>query len=186
MKRFLIMVSVVVGLATMPARAQTNVLTDTNTVSGTLWTALTTGSNYFAAVDGMYSVNNGQWGGGLALGYKVSDWFAPILRLDYFGSRFYMTSGNIELQVPQKLLGKIPVTPFITAGVGTPFSGANDLNGTPVGIAGVGAVIKFGWLGQNWFCQHAFIAGDYETWTGLADIGFKQQVRGAVGVKFGF
>lgn len=141
--------------------------TSTNSPPPTLWDFVTTGSNYFAVVDGMYSTGDHKVGGGLALGYKATDFFAPVIRLDYFNSQFWMPSLNAQLSVPRQLMGKVPIIPIAIAGAAIPVSGAGANNGTAVGILGAGAALPLDFLGSGKFWTHTDIVFDYEHWSGV-------------------
>lgn len=139
----------------------------TNSPSSTLWDFLTTGSNYWATPFATYGVNSRDFGGGIALGYRVSDIVNPVVRVDYFASKFYLVSVNAEVQVPRSLMGKIPIVPFVIGGVGTGLSGLGSDNGTAIGIVGSGAYSALDYVGKGWFWQHTAVIADYERWVGL-------------------
>lgn len=160
------------------AQAQTNVQTQT------IWDLLTTGSNYWAAPFFTVSTGDHEVGGGLAIGYLATEAINPMIRFDYFAGAAWMVSGNIQLQPPRRLMGKVPVIPFAIAGVGTPFSGGGELNGRAIGIVGIGAAIKLDFLSStSTFLRHLDIAFDYEHWSGMPELQ-QNQVRGAVVFKF--
>lgn len=144
---------------------------------------LTTGSNYFAVPFVTYSVNDHSVGGGIALGYHLSDIIAPVLRLDYFDSRFYSVSLTANLQPPRALLGKIPIVPFALAGGAMPFSGAGDDNGTFVTVVGIGAYVPLDVVGKSWFWRQSSIIADYEKWFGMPD-NQTDQVRVGFSLRF--
>jgi hypothetical protein len=165
------------------ARAQdTNAPVVTGAAS-TLWDFVTTGSNYWAAPYGTFGVSSHTMGGGIAVGYKVSEIINPVVRLDYFDGQFWMPSLTAQLQAPRALMGKIPVIPFGVAGIATPIAGAGTGNGSLVTVLGAGAAVKLDFLGSSSLLQHTDIVVDYEKWLGLPQ---KQQNQIRFGVLFKF
>lgn len=128
---------------------------------------LTTGSNYFAVPFLTYSLHDRSIGGGIALGYHLSEIVAPVLRVDYFDSRFYSVSLTANLQPPRALLGKIPIVPFALAGGAMPFAGGGDDNGTFVTVIGAGAYVPLSIVGKSWWLKNSSIIADYEKWFGM-------------------
>lgn len=141
--------------------------TDTNNPVRTFWDFATTGSNYWVVPFSTYSISSHEFGGGVALGYHVSDVINPVFRLDYFASKTYTASMNVQLQVPRQFMGKIPFVPLAYGGVGTPFNGSGVNNGQPIEIVGVGAWIDMSNLGNGWFFQKVRPVASYEHWFGL-------------------
>src|SRR5690348_15720146 len=127
------------SLIALTSLAQTNAPPS----GGTLWDFVTTGSNYWVAPFGTYAPDAKTAGGGVALGYRVSEVVNPILRLDYFNGALWVPSLTAQIQPPRTLLGKIPIVPFGIAGAATPISGAGVGNGTFVTVLGAGAAFKF-------------------------------------------
>lgn len=172
----------IIGLAFILSASQAQ--TVTNGPSSTLWDFLTTGSNYWAVPFGTYSMNSHEFGGGVAVGYRVSDIVNPVVRLDYFSKRLYMVSLNAEIQVPRKLMGKIPLTPFAVGGVATGLSGLGQDNGTAIGIVGGGFYVDFKWTGStSWLANHTALVVDYERWVGLPS-NQADQFRIGAGISF--
>lgn len=179
--KFAALLGVIIGLSVccLSSEAQTNTPS-----SSTIWDLLTTGSNYWAAPFATCSTGDHSTGGGLAVGYLATEAINPVLRFDYFAGQAWMVSGNIQLQPPRRLMGKIPVMPFAIAGVGTPFAGAGDMNGRAIGILGAGAAIKLdGLVSTNSFLRRLDIVGDYEHWSGMVD---KQANQVRFGILFKF
>lgn len=181
MKRTIIALIGLLALLALPVAAQTNAPPPTAPTQENLLDFLTTGSNYWAAAGGAYSVDSKEWGATVALGYIVpgTEVISPMLRLDELGGDFYLISGQLRLQPPRQLMGKIPLIPFAMAGVGTPLGGAGPENGTAIGIVGAGAALKLDVLGDAWLWKHLDIVGDYEYWSGLNTARANQ-------VRFGF
>lgn len=157
--------------------------TNTNTAPGNLWDFVTTGTNYFAVPFTTYSVNDHSFGGGIALGYRITEIVAPVIRLDYFNSKLYNVSLTANLQPPRSLFGKFPVTPFVIAGAATPISGGGEDNGTFVSVVGGGLIAHFDTLGSSWLAKHAWLAADYEKWIGLPQRQ-EDQIRFGFGLSF--
>ena len=135
------------------AKAQTN----------NLWDLITTGTNYFGGAYGTVNYKLNTVGGGAFVGYRATDFIAPIARIDYWGGRLYTMSLNVELQPPRSLMGKIPVVPFALAGVETPLQGDASTDA----MVGAGAAIKLDFLGSGWLPTHLDIVADYEMHFGL-------------------
>lgn len=149
----------------------------------TLWDFATTGSNYWAAPYGTFGVSSHTAGGGIAVGYHISDVVNPVLRLDYFDGSFWMPSLTAQLQPPRQLMGKIPVIPFGIAGMATPIAGAGTGNGSLVTILGAGAALKLDAFGSASWLKHTDLVVDYEKWLGLPQKE-QNQVRFGVLIKF--
>jgi len=120
---------------------------------------LSHGSNWMAVAYGTANDKFDKFGGGVALGYRASDFLVPTLRLDYYDGRVWMPSASIQLQAPMTLFGKITVIPFAISGIATPIAGKGSDNGTAVGIFGAGLAARVG--------AHWDIIGDAEKWTGF-------------------
>jgi hypothetical protein len=159
--------------------ALTEAQAQTNTVPPNLWDYLTTGSNYFGGGFGTYSTGDHSTGGGLFVGYRATDFLAPVVRLDYWNHTIYTMSLNIELQPPRTIMGKIPVVPFALAGVETPLQG----NASTDACVGAGAAVKLDFLGSSWLPTHLDIVADYEQHFGLPDAQ-KHQIRLGLLLKF--
>ena len=117
-----------------------------------------TGSNWMTAVYGIASSDGDMFGGGIALAYKLSDFAAPVLRLDYYDGRVWMPSGSLQLQAPIIFGGKVKFTPFVFGGIATPLGGT-DQDGDVVGIFGLGAALSL--------TKKVSLVGDVEKWTGF-------------------
>lgn len=180
------------GMA-MPVEAQTSgPPPDTNSLSSgsligavpsNLWDYVTTGTNYWVAPFTTIAVDSKSFGGGIAVGYKVSELVNPVLRLDYFNGSVYMPSLTAQLQAPRSILGKIPVTPFGIAGMGTPIAGAGLQNGTAVTILGAGLALRGDSFVKTGLLSHMDLVADYEKWMGLPQK-LQNQIRIGVLVKF--
>ncbi|HSM84600.1 MAG TPA: hypothetical protein VLT16_00555 [Candidatus Limnocylindrales bacterium] len=119
---------------------------------------LTTGSNWMVAPYGIVTTDS-KFGGGIAFGYKLSDFVVPTMRLDYLEGQLWMPSASLQLQAPLTIMGKITAIPFTFAGIATPISGAGNNNGSAVGIFGAGAAIRLS--------SKVDVVGDYEKWSGF-------------------
>lgn len=164
------------------AFAQTNTPPSTNApiISGPAADAIsfitTEGvTNWMIAPFGIYSTTSKEWGGGLGIGYKLSDFVVPVMRIDYLASQLWMPSMNLQLQVPVKIMGKVTVIPFTFAGVATTISGGGNDNGSAVGMLGVGGAIRI--------ADHWDLVADYELWQG-GPFSSDNQIRFGVLFKF--
>lgn len=126
---------------------------------------LSQGSNWITVAYGTMNDKATKFGGGVAIGYKVSDFVAPTLRLDYYDGRVFMPSASLQLQVPFKLLGKLTVIPFAISGIATPLTGKGGSDGSAVGIFGAGVAVEF--------TQKFGAIGDAEKWTGFEGYQFR-------------
>ena len=147
---------------------------DTNTVpapipveappQATSWLSfLSSGSNFMVAPYGIFSTGPRSVGGGVAVAYKISDYIAPAMRIDYLNSSFYQGSLSAQVQYPIHFGSNITVVPFGLAGAATPFGGAGDNNLTPQGIAGVGAALRLDFLGG--VGKRLDLIADWEKWS---------------------
>ncbi len=132
-------------------------------------------SNWFAVPFATYDCTAHGFGGGVAIGYKLSDFVAPVLRFDYINSGIYSAQADMQLQVPVRILGKIEVVPFTFAGIAAPVSGAGDENWSVVGVVGVGTAVR---LHRHWD-----LVADWEHWTG-GPFDSNNQIRFGVLYKF--
>jgi hypothetical protein len=146
-------------------RAQSN---DLNTV----WSFLSdASSNLFVVPYGTVwqSDHGNKFGGGVALGYHLSDYVVPTLRIDALDGVITMPSGSAQVQYSIQL-GNFTLKPFAIGGIGTPIMGKGTQNGSAIGIMGAGAAVAY---------KDVFeLATDYEKWTGYSG----NQIR--VGVVF--
>lgn len=125
------------------------------------------GSNWITAVYGIASTDHSTYGGGIGLGYRLSDFVVPFLRVDALQRadtkdlEIWMPSGSLQLQVPFHLFGNTNfwVTPFAFGGIATPVSGRGVDNGSLVGIFGAGAAVRYK--------EHFGLIADYEKWSGF-------------------
>lgn len=161
-KQILTTIGVSALLAT--ANAQTNT---TNTVTTGLGEPadkiiqfLSVGSNWMVAPYGIIghdAEGNSTAGGGIGAFYKLNEYAATGLRLDYLDGSLWMPSANFQLQLPLKLAGKIEVIPFAITGIASPLSGKGADNGSAVGIFGAGLAARIS--------KHWDIVYDIEKWT---------------------
>jgi hypothetical protein len=167
-KLFIVQLIIIALLGALPLRGQTN----TNTLPQPyeqVFEFLSQGSNWIIAPYGTFTTDH-HYGGGLALGYHLNDFMVPFLRLDYLdypGQELWMPSGSLQLQAPINLSTNVSIIPFVVGGIATPIQsgGAGVSAGTPVGIFGGGADIKFS--------QHFGVLADWETWSSFP----AQQIR---------
>jgi hypothetical protein len=175
MNKILTLSAIILALA-LPATAQTN---DTSTnatalIGGpatTLLNFLGTGSNWFAAPYGIVGTDS-KFGGGVAVGYKISEFVVPVMRLDYYDSTVWMPSASLQLQAPLTIMGKFTLIPFAFAGLATPIAGKGADNGSAVGIFGAGAAVRIS--------SRFDIVADVEKWSGFKG----EQIRAGVLWKF--
>lgn len=124
------------------------------------WDFVTTAgvSNWVVGTYGIYSETSKTWGGGVGVGYKLSDFVVPIFRMDMIGPDVYLPSGNLQLQVPVTLFGKLTAVPFGFGGVATTVAGGGNENGAVVGILGIGMAVRI--------TKNIDLLGDWEIWEG--------------------
>lgn len=158
-------VVLVMGMAFCKCHAQTNTLSsDTNGLPqpiGQVFSFLAQGSNWIVAPYGTFTTDR-HYGGGLALGYHLSDFVIPFMRLDYLdypGREIWLPSGSVQLQAPINFSPSVSLIPFVVGGVATSVSGRGQDNGSVVGIFGGGADLKLS--------KHFGILADYEIWSGF-------------------
>lgn len=169
----LLLVSVL-ALATFTASAQT----DTNApvsnpiIDSPVFGFLSHGSNFMVAPYGIVNTTDGKYGGGVALAYKINDFVAPMMRVDYYDGTVWMPSASLQLQASITLFGKFTVVPFAFSGIGTPIAGKGKDNGTAVGIFGAGLAARVS--------THFDLVADVEKWSGFNG----QQIRFGVLYKF--
>lgn len=140
----------------------TNVLTQPELTVLSMITANST--NFFAGPFLTYwsggNLLKDKIGGGVVLGYKVSDFFASIARMDYIGNNLYMPSFSAQLSFSVPLFGgKYKAIPFTFGGIAVPLGGAGSENNTAVGIVGTGLAVPINAKND--------IAGDVEIWSGF-------------------
>lgn len=165
------------------AQQQQDTNAPVSVIGSNLFDYLTTGSNYWVAPYATAATSGGSFGGGIAVGYKISELVNPVLRLDYFNGSAYMPSLTAQLQAPRAIMGKIPVTPFGIAGMGTPIAGAARDNGAMVTILGAGLALRGDSLVKTGFLSHCDLVADYEKWLGLPQK-LQNQIRFGVLIKF--
>ena len=142
--------------------AETNLSTSVTGTWNTVVDFLANGSNWLLVPFGIYSDQKpkAQFGGGVALAYKVSDYIAPTLRVDYLAGDLWMPSGTVQLQVPIHLSPTLTLYPFAFAGVGTSLSGGGNKNGEANAIAGMGAALALS--------KKFDLIFDYEKWSAFS------------------
>jgi hypothetical protein len=97
-----------------------------------------------------------KFGGGLFVAYNFSQYAGAGIGLDWLGS-FSLVSGDVTLKAPFHITSVFPelgtwipylenveITPFVLAGVATPYSGDGKFNGSPVIVSDVGGYLEFG------------------------------------------
>lgn len=112
-------------------------------------------------------------GGGLFIGYNISQNFAAGLALDWLG-HLSLVSAQVNIQAPFHLVtlatflkpypwaNNVSITPFVMAGAATPYQGNGQFNGTPFVTSDIGGYILFGHLWGGQFDA----GGAYGKWTG--------------------
>lgn len=136
-----------------------------------LFNFLATGSNWIAVGYGIVSSDGEKYGGGIALAYKVTEFFLPVVRMDYYDNEIWLPSGSLQLQLPITISGKVRVTPFLFGGIATPLN-SEDRAGEIVGIFGIGAAVGIS--------KHLSVIADVEAWTGFE----AEQIRFGLAYKF--
>ena len=150
----------------LSAIAQTNTpATNTNTVptlpehvSNWLSFLSNTGTNWLVAPYAILVDDDiNEYGAGVGVFYKMSDFALTGMRLDYVDNELTMPSMNVQLQLPIKAFGKVTVTPFVVSGIATPLSGRGEDNGEVVGIIGSGLAVGI--------TKNLGVVYDLEKWT---------------------
>lgn len=96
-------------------------------------------TNLIVVPYGMASTDFKKFGGGIAIGYKLSDNVVPYIRLENYNGDFFAPSGTIQLQVPVHF-GSFTVIPLAYTGVAIPLG---KHAGDPViGLVGTGAALR--------------------------------------------
>lgn len=129
-------------------------------------------SNLVAGTFATYDSTDKSWGGGVFLGYKLTEMLVPLFRFDYVRQDAYAVSGNLQLQLPIDIgkseahpEGVVRLTPLTFAGLATSWNNKDNSNdGNPIGIFGAGFAISFNG-DHSWFIPSG-IAADWEHWTG--------------------
>jgi hypothetical protein len=127
------------------------------------------GSNIVTAVYGIASKESGggklQYGGGVGVGYKITPWLVPFMRIEDLSGELSFMSASLQLQAPTRLswtgiswLSNVVVNPFAGVGVETPISGLGGNTSTVAASVFAGADIHIS--------KSLAIIGDYETVTG--------------------
>lgn len=132
--------------------------------------AALTASNYVIAPYATISVSGDspeKFGGGIFVGYRVTDFAYAGVGLDWLG-QLTMPSGNIQLKAdvkPFAWLGfatNFVVRPFVIGGLATPIGGAADNNWSLATIAGGGASIPVAKLSSR---VTASLGGAFVNWS---------------------
>ena len=141
--------------------------------AGTVWSFLTTGSNWIVAPYAIYDTGTKNGGAGIAALVQVNQYFLSGIRFDYLNAtdELWMPSVQAQLQYPIKT-GRLTLTPIMTAGVATLIGGRESEDGGAVGIFGLGLAASF--------TKNLGVFGHYERWTGFDG----NQLRGGFYWKF--
>jgi hypothetical protein len=91
---------------------------------------------------GIASTDFKKFGGGVAIGYELSQNVVPFLRIENYNGDFFMPSGTVQLQVPFRF-GGFTIVPLAYTGVAVPLDNSH-VNDPVVGIVGTGAAIRLG------------------------------------------
>ena len=81
-------------------------------------------------------------GFGLTALYNITPWAATGVGMEFMNGDVWMPSGQVQLQAPFTIGGKVTLIPFGFTGVATPVSGRAADNGTAVGIFGAGLAAR--------------------------------------------
>lgn len=98
-------------------------------------------SNIIVVPYGIASTDFKKFGGGVALGYELSQNVVPFIRIENYNGDFFMPSGTIQLQAPIKF-GSFVLVPLVYTGVAVPL-GSHSTDPV-VGIVGTGGAIRLG------------------------------------------
>jgi len=136
---------------------------------------------------------NSKVGGGILALYNFNQNAGAGLGLDWLG-QFSLVSGNLTLRAPFHLstvfspaaniswLSDVVINPFVLGGVGTPYSGNGQFNGSPMVITDVGGAVEFGHLWGGRFDTGAA----WGRWTGSGPYGGVTRYHIFVGFTKGF
>lgn len=148
---------------------QTNIINITNSgvtppfLTGPLMDILkfaSTGTNWMFAGFGTMSLGGDhKYGAGVAGMYKLNDFVAPMLRIDYYDGKIFMPSASVNLQAPVTLFGKITAIPFGFTGLATPFNRGGNNDATIQAIFGAGMAIQV--------AKKFDVVFDIEKWSGF-------------------
>lgn len=125
-------------------------------------------TNWMVVPYGIVSSKFDKYGAGIAVAYKLSEFVAPALRLDYYNGRVWMPSASLQLQAPVRIMNKFELIPFAFSGLATPITGKGQENGSAVGLFGAGAAVR---IGKKWD-----IIGDVEKWSGFEGLQYRMGV----------
>lgn len=132
-------------------------------ISSPIWQFVTADStNWYCGAGVTYDDTDKSGGGWAGVGYQLSTYVVPIIRVDVLKRGVFVPSGNLQFQVPVKLFGRIETTPFAFTGIATSINNPGD-SGNAIGVFGTGLIIKFN--SSSPYIPDGII-GDYERWTG--------------------
>lgn len=171
MKKLLALSALVLSGFFCSAQTNTNAPVITGPITN-VFNFLGQGSNFMSAAYGIVSTDGEKTGAGVALAYKINDWIAPVIRIDYYDREIWMPSGSLQFQAPITISGKVTVTPFAFGGVATPLNQDSSNHASVEGIFGIGAAVSLG--------RRFSIVADIEKWTGFE----AEQLRFGVVYKF--
>src|SRR5678815_2312785 len=98
-------------------------------------------TNLIVVPYGMASTDFKKFGGGVAIGYQLSQNVVPFLRLENYNGDFFSPSGTVQLQVPVHL-GGLTLVPLAYTGVAVPLG--KHANDPVIGLVGTGAALRLG------------------------------------------
>lgn len=90
---------------------------------------------------GISSTDFKKFGGGVAIGYELSQNVVPFLRLENYNGEFVMPSGTVQIQAPFRF-GGWTVIPLVYTGVAVPLG--KHSTDPVVGIVGTGLAVRLG------------------------------------------
>lgn len=124
---------------------------------------VTKAGNFSIAVSPGYApkLGNGAWGLAVIGGYQISEFLGAYIRGDILDGNYYVASGSVTAQYPLHF-GKLTVTPFVEAGVGSTLGGPTDHAKEVFAIAGGGAAVQL-WQSKDGR-QSLSVLGAVETW----------------------
>lgn len=122
-------------------------------------------SNLLVVPYGVYDDGTHQFGGGIGLGYRVSEFLVPYLRFEQFGGKGWNVGGTAQLQVPIHLAGgKITIVPLFYPGIAVTSGTETGNDGNAVAILGTGIAIRFPQSDSLLAPRSLLVC--YERWTG--------------------
>lgn len=163
--------------------------TETNNWWQETWNAvkpIASATNYSFSPYATYAPHSPKkWGGGILAVYNVNNYVGVGAGVDYLG-QFSLVSANVQLKMdihPLAFIGATNFisTPFVLAGVGTPFSGTSTAP-TAIAISDAGMNLSIADIYKGWILG---VAGAYGRWDNAGPY-TGERYHGAITLRHGF